>query len=281
MSSLKRLLGLIILLVGLIGVGIAIAGAVMLPDMLDRIHANLEATLLQMSSGLDTAEESLLLAKAMVADVGTTLTTVETNMEDLGQAVNETRPFLDQVSTVAANELPESIETLQTAIPDMAQVAGVVDDTLTTLNRFRIDESFLGFDINYSLGVDYNPEVPFDVTVLRLGESLEGLPGSLRSLQVYANVTIDNLDEISQGLYEIADDMEAVNGRLTEVDPLLNDYLQLITETNDATRQIRAQMSSQLDRLHSATLFAMIWLALSQLAPIYLGWELLAGKRNS
>ncbi len=279
MSNLKRLLGLIILLVGLVGVGISIAGAVVLPDMIDHIHANLETTLLQTSAGLDTVEESLLLAKDLVVEVGTTLTTVETNMTGLGEAVSETRPFLNQVSTVVADQLPESIETLQTAIPDMAQVAGVVDDTLTTLNRFRIDESILGFNINYSLGVDYNPEVPFDVTVLRLGESLEGLPGSLRSLRVYANVTNDNLEEISRGLYQIADDMEGINGRLSGVDPLLNDYLQLITETNDATRQIRAQMSSQLDRVKTVTLFVMIWLAFSQLAPIYLGWELLAGKR--
>ena len=279
-NVLKRMLGFIILLVGLAGVGISIVGWRVLPEMVDAVHANLEATLVQTSAGLDTVEASLLLAKDTIRDLDTTLSTVETNMTDLGQAVSETRPFLDQISSVTSDQLPESIETLQTSIPDMAQVAGVVDDTLTTLNRFRIDESFLGFDFNYSLGVDYNPEVPFDETVLRLGDSLDGLPGSLRSLKIYANVTNDNLEEISQGLYQIAEDMETLNGRLTEIDPLLNDYLLLITETNDATRQMRAQMSSQLDRVHTAIKIAMIWLALSQLAPIYLGIELLAGKRR-
>jgi methyl-accepting chemotaxis protein len=279
-NVLKRLFGLVILLVGLSGVVLAVAGWQMLPEMVQRIHANVEATLLQTSAGLDTVEASLLLAKDTVADLDTALTTVETNMTDLGQAVSETRPFLDQVSTVASDELPETLEALETSIPDMANVAGIVDDTLTTLNRFRIDETFLGFRINYSLGVDYDPDVPFDETVLTLGESLDGLPESLRGLQTYADETNENLEAISEGLYAIAADMEMLNGRLSEIDPLLNDYLQLITETNDATRQVRAQMSSQLDRVHAAIKIAMIWLALSQLAPIFLGIELLAGKRR-
>ncbi|MCA9927290.1 MAG: hypothetical protein KC419_02385 [Anaerolineales bacterium] len=276
MSNLfRRLLGIIILLTGLVGVGIAVTGALLLPDLVDRMAASLESTLAQTSEGLELVEASLLQAKVTVQDLGTTLGTVETNMTVLGQAVSETRPFLDQVSTVAADELPQSIETLQAAIPDMAQVAGVVDDTLTTLNRFRIDEEFLGFEIKYDLGVNYDPAVPFDETVLTLGDSLDGLPGSLRSLRVYANVTNDNLEEISQGLYQIGTDLEGLNGRLSEIDPLLNDYLRLITETNDATRQLRGQMSSQLDSLKTGILFVMIWLAFAQLAPLYLGWELI------
>ena len=276
MSNLfRRLLGIIILLTGLVGVGIAVTGALLLPDLVDRMAASLESTLTQTSEGLELVEASLLQAKVTVQDLGTTLGTVETNMTVLGQAVSETRPFLDQVSTVAADELPQSSETLQAAIPDMAQVAGVVDDTLTTLNRFRIDEEFLGFEIKYDLGVNYDPAVPFDETVLTLGDSLDGLPGSLRSLRVYANVTNDNLEEISQGLYQIGTDLEGLNGRLSEIDPLLNDYLRLITETNDATRQLRGQMSSQLDSLKTGILFVMIWLAFAQLAPLYLGWELI------
>ena len=276
MSNLfRRLLGIIILLTGLVGVGIAVTGALLLPNLVDRVAASLESTLTQTSEGLELVEASLLQAKVTVQDLGTTLGTVETNMTVLGQAVSETRPFLDQVSTVAADELPQSIETLQAAIPDMAQVAGVVDDTLTTLNRFRIDEEFLGFEIKYDLGVNYDPAVPFDETVLTLGDSLDGLPGSLRSLRVYANVTNDNLEEISQGLYQIGTDLEGLNGRLSEIAPLLNDYLRLITETNDATRQLRGQMSSQLDSLKTGILFVMIWLAFAQLAPLYLGWELI------
>ncbi len=277
----KRFIGLIILLVGVGGVLLAAAGAIYLPQAIDNVATNLDETLLLTSDSLDNVGNTLLLAKTTIEDVSTSLDTVEMTLDDLGQSINNTTPLLDQVTAVTSHELPESIETLQTAIPDMAQVAAVVDDTLSTLNRFRIDESFLGIDINYNLGIDYNPEVPFDETVLSLGEGLEGLPGSLRSLQVYMNVTKSNLEEVSSGLFQIADDLGVVNGRIIEIDPLLNEYLRIVTQTNDNTRALRTEIGSQLETISTVATVLMIWLALSQLAPIYLGWELLANKRGS
>ena len=276
----KRFIGFIIILVGVGGILLAVAGAIYLPQAIDNIATNLDETLLLTSASLDNVGDTLLLAKTTIEDVSTSLDTVEMTLDNLGQTLNNTTPLLDQITAVTSNEVPESIEALQIAIPDMAQVAAIIDDTLSTLNRFRIDESFLGIDINYNLGIDYNPDVPFDETVLSLGEGLEGLPGSLRSLQVYMNVTKSNLEEVSSGLFQIADDLGAVNGRISEIDPLLNEYLRIVTQTNDNTRALRTEIGSQLETISSVAKVVMIWLALSQLAPIYLGWELLAGKRK-
>ncbi|MCP5094770.1 MAG: hypothetical protein GY943_04380 [Chloroflexi bacterium] len=277
----KRILGLIMILVGLSGVAIAVMGARTLPGLIDRVGASLVETLQLTSQSLDTVSDSLLLAKGTIADLNTTMVGIEENMDVLGQAINETEPLLDQAAAVGSSQVPDSIEAIQAAIPDMAQVAAAVDSTLSTLNRFRIDEEFLGIEIQYDLGIDYNPTQPFDETVLSLGESLDGLPASLRSLQIYINVTKDNLDDISQGLFEISDDLSMLNGRLTEIDPLLDEYLRIVTETNDTTRVLRRQLNEQVEGAKTAVSVIMIWFAFSQLAPLYLGWELLAGKRKN
>ncbi|MEM7335424.1 MAG: hypothetical protein AAF490_25320 [Chloroflexota bacterium] len=277
---LRRLLGIIIFIVGLVGIGIAYLLYTQLPPLIDSAAQTVDSTLFGVSQNLDTVNDSLLLAKATLTDLGTTLDTVETSMDQLGQAVNTTTPLLDQIAVVASDDVPESIETVQMAIPDLAQVAGIVDDTLTTLNRFSIDESILGFDINYSLGVNYEPSQPFDETVLALGEGLEGLPGSLRSLQVYTNVTKNNLETVSQNLFLIGDDLGMLNGRVSEIDPLLDEYLQIVTETNDNTRLMRRQISEQWSRLQQIVQFGAIWFGFSQLAPLYLGWELMSGRRK-
>lgn len=277
----KRLLGILIFISGIIGVVIALGGFLFLPRLIDRAVATLDQTLLATNNSLNTVSDTLLLAKQSVGDVSQTLVTVQTNMDQLGQAVNETTPLLNQLSAVATDEVPQSIEAVQTAIPDMAQVAAIIDDTLTTLNNFRIDESFFGIDLNYSLGVDYEPTEPFDETVLNLGEGLEGLPDSLRTLKVYLGVTQENLEDIRDGLFAMADDLETLNGRLDELDPLLNDYLQIITDTNDQTRLLRTQMNKQLSTLKLVVRLGMIWLVLAQLAPLYLGWELFTGQRNT
>lgn len=276
----RRLIGFVIFLVGLIGLGAAFLVGTRLPLLIEQTAVSTDDTLQTVSRNLSTIEVTLGVAKTTLADVNETLTTVEESMLVLGTAVTETTPLLDQATEIASSEVPESIEAVQDAIPDLVQVAAVIDDTLVTLNRFQIDETVLGFRINYSLGVDYNPTQPFDETVLSLGEGLEGLPSSLRSLEQYADTTEQNLTVVSQSLIAIGADLAVLNGRIEQIDPLLDEYLKIVTETNDSTRRTRRQIASQWAQLAFGVRLFAAWLALSQLVPLYLGWELMSGYRT-
>jgi hypothetical protein len=276
----RRLLGIFLLAVGVIGIALSVAGIIVGRQLVDAIGAGIQSNLQLTSQSLETVEETLLLAKTTISDVNSGLETVETTTTDLGRTINETRPLIDQVNQVASSDVPDSIEAVQTALPNMVEVAGIIDDTLTTLNNFRIDENILGLPIQYDLGINYNPDVPFDDSVLAMGESLEGLPETLRSLQIYMNVTNNNLQTISLGLNRVARDLNTINGRIAAVDPLLNEYIRIVNETRDNTRLIRAQLDEQLQMARLIVTIVMVWLGLAQVAPLYLGWELLAGRRE-
>ncbi len=276
----KRVLGLLMLLIAVGGIVLAVAGARLGHRLVDRVAANFDQTLQLTSQSLDTVAETLTLAKSSIADVNTVMETAETTADNLAITINDTRPLLGQISSVASEQVPDSLETIEQAFPSLEQVAGVIDTTLVTLNNFRIDEEILGFPIQYDLGVDYAPEVPFDQSVRELGQGLEGLPESLRTLQVYINVSSSNLQTVSQDVRNLADDLHTVNGRINELNPILDEYLVLITTTNDNTRQLRAQINSDVQSIKNGITLVMIWLAITQIAPLYLGWELVTGQRD-
>lgn len=286
---LKRLLGFLILLVGLGGLVLSGGGLVFGRQAIDQVAVNLENSLQTTADSLDTVINSLVLAQTTLTDVGTTLGTASDTTETVATAVQESRPLLTQINTIATDQVPQTLEEVQTAIPNIAQVAGVVDNTLTTLNNFRLDESLtipipFGPEINiplqFDLGIDYTPTEPFDQTVNELGASLEGLPEQLRGLETYLTVTSSNLQTISQGLHDVADDMEAVNGRISEFAPLLDDYLLLATTTQTKLQNTQQQLNTQLDTLKLVLTVVTVWLALSQLVPLYVGWELVRGKSS-
>ncbi|VAW31512.1 hypothetical protein MNBD_CHLOROFLEXI01-1387 [hydrothermal vent metagenome] len=277
----RRFLGLLMLLIALGGIALAVFGVRLGQQMVDNVAANLDQTLLLTSQSLDTVSGTLLLAKSSITDVNSVLETAEIVADDLAQTVNETRPLLSQISTVTSEQVPDSLETIQGAFPSLEQAAGVIDRTLVTLNGFRIDEQILGLDFQYNLGIDYAPEVPFDQSVRELGEGLEGLPESLRSLQIYINVTNGNLQTVSQDIRTLADDLSVVNGRIAELDPILDEYIILITQTNDRTRQMRAQVNGEVESVKNGITLVMVWLAVTQIAPLYLGWELLTNRRQT
>ena len=137
----QRLLGVVMLLIGVGGIVLAILGARMGHRLVDSIAANFDQTLELTSQSLDTVAETLALAKTSITDVNAVMETAETTADNLAQTVTDTRPLLGQISSVASDQVPDSLETIQQAFPSLEQVAGVIDSTLTTLNNFRIGDT--------------------------------------------------------------------------------------------------------------------------------------------
>lgn len=253
-----------------------IIGQRLVADLGEGLEANLTLTL----DGLDTVNESLILTKSTVGNVSDGLATVEDTAENVSVAIDDTRPLLQQASTVTTQRVPESIETFQEGLPALIEVAGTVDETMRTLSNFNVDRRILGIPLSFDLGVDYDPEVPFDETVEELGASLEGMPEQLRSLEESMSVTDDNMRAISRNVSEIGRDLSAINEDIAEIEPLLDEYISTVMEISDALRQARLSVRRQLDQMKLAVTVIMVWFGLMQLAPLYLGWELFTGARE-
>lgn len=276
----RRSIGLIIIIIGLSGIILSLLGMRVAPRVIDTFGESLEGNLLLASESLDTVQETLLLARATVAEVTTGLDTVEESAVHLGRTLEQTRPLLDQVSTIASSDVPQGLEDIQETIPDLVQVAAAIDDTLTVLNRFKIDETILGIPIRYDLGIDYTPTIPFDQSVEQIGSSFEGIPGRLRNLDGYIKIANENLKLISNDVLAISQDLDDVNFQIAELNPLLDDYLRIVVELNDSTRQTRQILLAELAAVKRIINIALTWVALSQIAPLYLGLEFLRGRRE-
>jgi ABC-type transporter Mla subunit MlaD len=275
---LRRLAGFILLIVGLAGIAIAIGGFMVTDQVVDAVGATLDSTLTVTSDSLGTVEDTLSLAQTTIGDVNASLDTVEETADSLAKTLSDTEPMLNQVTQIVSEDAPESIESVQAAIPNVAEVAGVIDDTLITLNNFEIDEEFLGFEFKYDLGIDYEPEEPFDETVTELGESLDGLPEQLRSLEDGLADTSANLSTVSENITMIADDLNTINGRIADVDPLMDEYIGLIGNINTTIEQTQTTVDLQLDSAKMVLKVVMVWLGLMQFAMLYLGWDLMTRK---
>ncbi|MCP4426776.1 MAG: hypothetical protein GY803_19980 [Chloroflexi bacterium] len=277
----RKLIGILIILISLIGVALSIGGTMKVPDILDAIAAGLDSTLSLTVESLDTVQDSLVLAKATVDEANKGLDSVTVLAADLGTTIEETRPLLDEITAVTSDDIPDSIETMQAAIPNMAEAAAVIDSTLVTLSRFRIDEKILGIELKYDLGIDYDPSVPFDETVYDLGSSMDGLPERLESLATELAVADENLAVISEDMDSIAGDLEGINEQIAEIPTLLDEYVGIVTELSDAIRQSRSQTQTYFDAIKLGVTIILVWLGLMQLAPLYLGLELLTGRREN
>ncbi len=281
----KRILGLIMLLTGLILLVSAFAGAFFVGDAIGRLTERVTTSLEVAGQSLAAAGDTLTLTRDSINDVTGGLTTAVDATASAARTLEQSRPLVDSVTAVTTQEVPEAIEGMQAALPNMIEVAAVIDTTLRTLSSIGIDQDiplpFGGsFPLRFDLGIEYAPETSFDQSLRVFEASLTGLPESLRGLEDELTTTNNNLASLSSDLQATSDNLTTINARMGEFLPLLDRYIMLVDQFGETIDQADDQLASRLELLRVGSIFLLVALGLSQLAPIYLGWELLTGRRN-
>ncbi len=280
----RRILGLIILLATLVVLAVLIATAYYFGPALDQLGVTVDNGLALSVETLETVSATLEQTEAALISVNTTMDTAAQTTANLSVTVADTIPLLDQVAVVVSDQLPSNIEAIQSAVPNIAAVASVVDDALTRLSAFEINQTipipFNPIEIQYDLGIDYDPEVPFGDSMEQLGTSLEGLPEELRSLRTQLEVSAANLETLSADLDTAAGDIEMINTEVARFIPLLDQYLLLLDQVIAGVEQTRLDLTNNLETVRQVGTILPIALALTQLAPLVVGWDLLTARNK-
>jgi len=231
------------------------------------------------SDSLNTVADTLLLTQQTVAQTGQTIGTVSDTTDSVAQMLIDTQPLLDDVSRVATVDVPDSLDAVQGTIPNLVAVAGAVDNTLERLSSFEFERTVFGIPIGFDLGIDYDPEAPFDESVAQIGTSLEGVPDNLRGLQVHLDTTNDNLATISDNLQTLTADLAAIESSVEEVGPLLDEYIRLVEQIETNIALTRSDLDDQLQTVKTGIIILFVWFGLNQLVPLYLGADLITDGR--
>lgn len=274
-----RLIGILLLGIGLIGVVLSVVGAVVGWQVMDRIELGLERNLGPVADSLETVRETLLLTKATLRDVNQGLKTAEATTLEASRTISQTGPLLEQISQITSQEVPNNIDTIQTTLADVAQVAQTVDRTLTALNDLTIQEPALGLQFNLDLGVEYEPAQPLDESINDVGTGLEELADQFRNLEGDLEVTGQNIETIGQDVAAIGAELQVTNSHLAEFTPLLDRYLDHADQLSQSVEQMQANLQGQLSAVKLGLMVIMVWIGLAQVVPLYLGWELVRGRR--
>ncbi len=279
----RRLLGLVILLVSLIMIALLLAGAFYTGQAVDAANESLDNILSLTTDTLANVAHTLEQTKATIVEANNALDTASTAAFNLSQTMSDMQPLLESTTTVVSEDVPANIEAVQSTIPNIAQVAGVIDGVLRRLSTFGISQTipipFNPITLEFDLGIDYAPEEPFDQSIWELGDSLEGMPEELRSLKGDLNVLTEDLEVLTANVETASGDIEKVNEEIALFLPIIDEYLIIMDQINDSVSALKSQMSSQLEMTKTALIALFVLLSLTQLAPLYLGWELITGQR--
>ena len=266
----KRILGFIIILTALAGIAVCVIGIIAGPPALDRVAGGIDDSIASIGGTLDTVSETLQLAQETSSQIIIGLNTAETSVLNTATIISQTRPMVTNVGDIVTVDLANSLDQVQATIPVLAQLAGNVDRTLSFLNKVNI--------LGYKLGIDYNPATPLDQSITSIGDSFNGIPVKLRGMSSSMKDTTQGLDIMASNLTTIGSNLHDINASVSKFSGLFGTYLQSTTAIKQRLLATQTELRNDLQLLKTALLILIVWLGLTQVAPLYVGFSLLLAR---
>lgn len=238
-------------IVGVAFIGNATDTSVQALELTDTVLAGVEDT----ATVLDTT----------FTDVAETLTTVQGSVTDASDAMGQVGTTLDDLTVLVTEDVPDSLDAVNAAMPQLIQTAGVIDSTFNAL-------SFLG--------VNYSPDTPLDESLVAVQDQLSNIPPDLRSQREGLDDVAVRLDDLAAQGDDIATDLDTITTDLETSRDLIQEYRTTATDAGALVDDLSGRLVSRSRVARTILALLAVTVAIGQTVPLLLGLQALRAIRR-
>jgi hypothetical protein len=275
--AMRRLLGAVIILAGLVGLVFGIYALVWVQAAAEEVERDLVSAMDSGLNGLEVVSDTLVVVVQMVEDAGSVIESAATSSQNAAGTIDSMGVGVREMSDVIAFDLPNNIQQIEDKLPALEEAGAAIDKTLRTLADFHWSATIpiINFPLDFGLGITYNPPVPLDESVAQIGVALGELPIRLSGIQASLLETNLGLGETARSMEAIGDSLSGVQGDMDRLGEVLAEYDDLVATATDQARLIRRDLRGRIQGVRLTITGILAWLILSQITPLYLGATLL------
>ena len=266
MSALKRVIGLVLLVIAAISLVLSLAAIVgawsLRRPLADRLSAGLtllDDTLASTDKALAVVDESLQAASASIG-------AAQSTFQSLSKTIDGSAPAVAATADLLSKQLPGTLRSAQEALAASAESAKVVDGALQLLSGLPL------------VRIEYNPDVPLSDALNGISTSLQGMPDGLAQLGRQLTPTVQNLPILARSLGELGTAMAQVQANLASARQIMTSYQGLILRYQESICTVQDFVPTLILAVPIAVTFFAFWLAVVQFFALLKGWEWLAGR---
>ena len=248
----SRLAGALLIIAGIIGLGLSLAGLIVGLPALGAAEQTLDRRLTDLDQALSAAADGLRIADDSLSGAAGTITAIETTVRSSGQAISDTLPTVDRIGILIGEDIPRTIRSTQQTLESARETARVADAILGAISRTGL------------LGNVYNPEVPLNQAIQQVSDSLDPLPASLSSVRDRLTVTGANLRRI--GANEVAEQIARINASFRDARQVIDQYQTLVTDLRTDLTALRAALPVWFGVARMMLVILSLWFAVAQIA---------------
>ena len=269
-----RLLGFVMLVTGLTGFLVGAVAAMGAGAGVDAAGREADTWLLATSNSLGNTRQSLLALKAALMDLESGVDTLGGSVGESDRGLAQTEATVGDVAKLLGQDLPQGLGDVSQGLNAAAKPAASVDAVLTALTTIQPYADALR-----QAGITYKPEVSFATSLRNVATSLDATSTRVRALEPGLKAAQQNVKQLRAGNAQTAQDVARLRESIGRLRASVDGYVTDIEGTRTSLSQTREAMRSALAGIRLLATGLAVGFALSQLPAIYLGGQLLQGRR--
>lgn len=281
MKVMRRLLGVFVMVAGILGLLLSLAGLVLVwvAQPVVTVYANttlgtLNKSITNSKNVMETTAQALGATvdsvDALSAMLGTTAATVE-----------DTKPVINKVTTIMSVTLPSTLKAATDSLYTAQEAAQILESTIQSLDAFRSMMSevpLVGGLVQ--TGEAYNPEKPLADSLGELAVALEDLPDTFVGISADLDKTDDNLGSIQENLITMSDSAKVISASLSEYENIVTQSQPTMDDLAAILTNIQSNLPTILNRVAIVLTLFLVWFLAAQVVILSQGWELYQGTAN-
>jgi hypothetical protein len=258
-------MGTLLIVIGLLGIALSALGVVQVWRVADDVTVAAREGLLLLSDTLNEIERSLDVASSTLDGTTIAIDSLYITSFVVGETLSRTQVTVDEMASLAEEQLPQSVEYSLTALESVKDTARVIDQLLRSLAQL-------------GLGA-YDPEIPLDEAVENAATGLEPVPTSLRVMGAGLDRTSEDLKGVQRGFTLMIDHVMEIRENLNDADAAITAHRTSIQSLQERVESAEHGLAEPIRAVAWGLTLLIIWIGLSQLA--ILRWGAILWQRRT
>jgi hypothetical protein len=215
--------------VGIVAIASSLIGLVLGLIMVGNLSDYLEESVAVSESALGAVEETLGLLESVATEVEGAIGSASQSIASVSEGVAAASEDFEAVADFLDGDLQSSMQALLDTMPAAIQTAGVIDSTLNAL-------SFVG--------VDYDPDQPFDESLMAVEAALEGIPPQLATQAEAIRGLVPISQQFAEDAAATADSFAALSSQLESSQQVIDSYRDTLDQAQAVVERTRSSLST-------------------------------------
>ncbi len=266
--NLRRLFGFLLVITAAAGILVSVFGLIEIWRYQPVVTQTVIDNLSLFDQALTTTHDGLTIVSQVVQTTTDDVASLQTTTQALAQAIHDTGPMFDALTSLTSKDLPASVNATQTSLASAQSSALLIDSALATLTSLP----FLQANA-------YKPDVPLHTALAQVSTSLNSLTPMLATINTSLTDGKANLSIVEDELNKISDTTQAISTNLGNAQTVIDQYKSVTNQLADRVETAQLAAPVWVTTIAWSLTFVIGWLLIAQLSLCSQGLNMLRGRR--